>query len=197
MVLSFLSLKGGQGKTTLAINMAEELMAKGFNVALVDADNQESLSDFFFHKNDEKFKCFKFESKEELQKLSTIYDAVIIDNSPRINTILNEVLSVTDFVIIPTKLDIYSYWTNSELIKILKGFNLDFAFLFNCVKHYQTKLKNEFEESLSQLGVKVFKQKISESNDYLKALNELKTLREINSKKVAEIQLVIKELEEM
>lgn len=197
MILSFLTLKGGQGKTTLALNFAFEYKRQGLNVCLVDADNQLSLFDFMTHRQEKSFCDFyKYESIEQLQELNQQYDLIIIDNSPRINEVIDEIIACSDLILIPTKLDMFSFWANVELAKKLKAQNKDMAFIVNMVKHYQSKLKNEFAEGLEKLEVPVLRQKISDSNDYNKALNELKTLAEIKSPKVAEIQLIIQELKE-
>lgn len=196
MILSFLTLKGGQGKTTLAINFAFEYKRQGLNVCLVDADNQLSLFDFMTHRTSSFCDFYKYESIEQLQELNQQYDLIIIDNSPRINEVIDEIIACSDLILIPTKLDMFSFWANVELAKKLKAKQKEMAFVINMVKHYQNKLKNEFAKGLEKLEVSVLRQKISDSNDYNKALNELKTLAEIKSSKVAEIQLIIKELKE-
>ena len=42
--ISILNLKGGVGKTFTAVNMAYELMKRGYKVLLIDNDKQGNLS---------------------------------------------------------------------------------------------------------------------------------------------------------
>lgn len=44
-------IKGGSGKTTLATNLAVIRAAAGHDVLLVDADDQETASDFTIQRN--------------------------------------------------------------------------------------------------------------------------------------------------
>jgi chromosome partitioning protein len=46
MILVTGGIKGGSGKTTVAINLAVMRARAGFDVLLIDADDQESASDF-------------------------------------------------------------------------------------------------------------------------------------------------------
>ncbi|RYE13669.1 MAG: chromosome partitioning protein ParA, partial [Sphingobacteriaceae bacterium] len=46
MIFTIGGIKGGTGKTTISTNLSIWLSRKGFDVLLVDADEQESASDF-------------------------------------------------------------------------------------------------------------------------------------------------------
>jgi chromosome partitioning protein len=46
MIFTVGGIKGGTGKTTISTNLAVWLLKKGADVLLVDADEQESASDF-------------------------------------------------------------------------------------------------------------------------------------------------------
>lgn len=193
-ILSVISLKGGVSKTTVSINVAFELVKQGFKIVLVDADNQQSTYDFMYHR-EEKFCDFvKYESKEQLKKLDQKYDLVLIDNSPRINDIIEDVLNCSDYVLMLSKLSVFDYYSNVELAKLIKKHKKEGAFLLTQVTHYQNKERQQMKEELEKLGFPVLKQSISFSNDYVKSINNLKTLSEIKSSKVAEIQLLIKEI---
>ena len=45
-------IKGGGGKTTVATNLAISLVVAGFNVLLIDADDQETATDFTALRNE-------------------------------------------------------------------------------------------------------------------------------------------------
>lgn len=201
MIFTFTALKGGEGKTTLAINLLDQYIQRGLNVCLVDADQSQNSYDFLFHRTEKLCDFYKFESKEQVLKLNEVYDLVIIDNSNRINNLLNEVLEVTDFIIIPSKLSSLSNFTLADLLKKIYsiGKEKQTGIVFNCVRHTKIKQKNAQEEYLKEKypEIYVFKNKISLSSHYENSINQLKTLREIKSNKVAEIQFFLEELEEV
>ena len=51
-VVSVINYKGGVGKTTLSVNLAAGIAARGKNVLIMDADLRMSLAHAFAHKND-------------------------------------------------------------------------------------------------------------------------------------------------
>lgn len=52
MVIVSGGTKGGSGKTTLATNLTVMRSEKGYDVLLIDADDQESATDFTVVRND-------------------------------------------------------------------------------------------------------------------------------------------------
>ena len=68
-VLSFLNFKGGSGKTTSAIHVAQRLALKGYRVLCVDIDPQASLTTLFGYRPEYDF-----------LNSGTIYDAIQYDD---------------------------------------------------------------------------------------------------------------------
>lgn len=198
MIFTLTALKGGEGKTTIALNLVDQYKEQGFNVCLVDADQSQNSYDFMYHRETPLCDFFKYENKEQIEKLNQNYDLVIIDNSNRINNLLDEILDLSDFIIIPTKLSSLSSFTLQDLIKKIysKGKQNKTGVLFTFVRPNKVKDKLEQEEMLKKLAPDFyfFKQKISLSSHFENSINKLKTLREIKSNKVAEIQLLIEEI---
>lgn len=197
-VLSVISLKGGVGKTTISLNLAKEFSKiENLKVALIDADNQHSSFDFLTNYKKEKF-CdfFKLEDEKQLKEIKKNYEVVIVDNAPRLNNNSNIILRNTDYCLLVSRLCVFDLLNIKDLSEIINTFKVETSIVLNQVEHFQTsKTINEFKQSLSQIcDFNVLNQKLSRSNDYQKANNNFLTLSDIKSSKVAEIQLLIKEI---
>jgi len=136
MIVSFLSLKGGVGKTTLANNLAAYLK-KEYNYKVLIIDTNGIYSSNLIFLNNEKFfgnKIYEgikvlpyFHLKiidnldfniNDLNYLKRYYDVIVFDVLPNINYILNiEKISDINFLIINP--DFYSLYVNKKLYDLL------------------------------------------------------------------------------
>lgn len=105
-IITVYSLKGGSGKTTLSVLIAQYLINKGHSVALLDSDtHQKSLSDWA---NNSPFQvpCYLIEQALTQSDLNTFlddYDFVIVDGSPRTNDYIKSILMLSDHILIPVQ----------------------------------------------------------------------------------------------
>ena len=107
MVISFISYKGGVGKTTLSENVAVCFANAGRSVCIVDADDSANSANWIrnrpadlpkidvFIENDENDIALKI--KEYNQK----YDLVIIDSPPSLTAISTMILLMSNLVCVP------------------------------------------------------------------------------------------------
>jgi len=136
MIVSFLSLKGGVGKTTLANNLAAYLK-KEYNYKVLIIDTNGIYSSNLIFLNNEKFfgnKIYEgikvlpyFHLKiidnldfniNDLNYLKRYYDVIVFDVLPNINYILNiEKMSDINFLVINP--DFYSLYVNKKLYDLL------------------------------------------------------------------------------
>ncbi|MFP3256190.1 MAG: AAA family ATPase [Candidatus Nanopusillus acidilobi] len=136
MIVSFISLKGGVGKTTLANNLAAYLK-KEYNYKVLIIDTNGIYSSNLIFLNDEKFfgnKIYEgikilpyFHLKiidnldfsiNDLNYLKRYYDVIIFDVLPNINYILSvEKISDINFLVINP--DFYSLYVNKKLYDFL------------------------------------------------------------------------------
>jgi len=110
--------KGGVGKSTLATNLVIARAKKGFDVLLIDADNQETSADFTALRTQELgdagYTCTKLHGASvhsEGKKLSTKYDDVIIDAGGRDTASQRASLIIADLVLIPFVPRSFDVWT--------------------------------------------------------------------------------------
>jgi MinD-like ATPase involved in chromosome partitioning or flagellar assembly len=136
MIVSFLSLKGGVGKTTLANNLAAYLK-KEYNYKVLIIDTNGIYSSNLIFLNNEKFfgnKIYEgikvlpyFHLKimdnldfniNDLNYLKRYYDVIVFDVLPNINYILNiEKISDINFLVINP--DFYSLYVDKKLYDLL------------------------------------------------------------------------------
>lgn len=122
--------KGGVGKSTLCFNLAQNI-SKSAKVAVVDFDLQGSLSQLSSMVLDfDIISCE--ENKIDITKLE--YDFIFLDTPPYLSNYLDELIKLSDLIIVPTKagiLDLLAVKNTIELIeesdckdKILVVFNM-------------------------------------------------------------------------
>ncbi len=127
MILSIGGIKGGSGKTTLAINIAVAKSLKKRKVLLVDADEQKS-STMWSQKREE----LKLDNRittiqltgssvlSEVKKIFKNFDDIIIDVGGRNNSSLRASLLVSDVFLTPFRPRSLDIWTLDELTEILR-----------------------------------------------------------------------------
>ncbi len=70
--VAFVSLSGGQGKTTLALLMGKYLESQGFNVLMIDGDPQANLTTYLRHEVRQEDPTLS----EVIQKVASVEDAI-------------------------------------------------------------------------------------------------------------------------
>ncbi len=123
MIVSFLNQKGGVGKTTLAIHVADALSRRNKRVLLVDADPQGSALDWAAAR--QKAPLFpvaglpRASIHKELPTLAHGYDVVIIDGPPRVYDVARSAIMASDLVLVPVQPSPYDVWAAKEIIDLV------------------------------------------------------------------------------
>ena len=106
-ILTVANLKGGVGKTTVAVNLACELHARGSSIAVIDADTQGSAThwlstgDFDIDHNHlplENASGVRYWIRRVLAK---DVDYIVIDCPPHLQAVTEAAVGIADLVVIP------------------------------------------------------------------------------------------------
>jgi chromosome partitioning protein len=127
MIFTIGGIKGGTGKTTIATNLAVWLSQKGADVLLVDADEQESSSDFTAWREETKkgklgYTLVQLNGptvRRQIEQLRPKYDHIVIDTGGRDTASQRAALFISDVYMIPFAPRSYEIWTLSKVQVLL------------------------------------------------------------------------------
>lgn len=119
MILTAGGIKGGSGKTTVATNLAVIRAGQGRDVLLVDADDQETSTDFTNLRNEMQPGSARYTSikltgvavRTEILRLAPKYQDIIIDTGGRDTSSQRAALTVADTLIVPFVPRSFDLWT--------------------------------------------------------------------------------------
>lgn len=149
--------KGGVGKSTITYNLAVNLKDNA-KVCILDMDAQGSLMNI---NQLSEVPIFSMEKIEDLQKLN--YDFIFIDTPPYLNNRVEELCTIADVILIPTKagvLDLLAIKSTIDIVVKAKAENRAII-VFNMVKP-NTTLTAEIKDQLKDYDIKVSKNMLSD-----------------------------------
>src|SRR5215218_1134959 len=119
MIVIVGGIKGGSGKTTVATNLAVIRATEGRDVILIDADDQETASDFTILRNERQVEAPSYTSikltgaavRTETLRLREKYEDIIIDTGGRDTTSQRAALTVADVLLVPFVPRSFDVWT--------------------------------------------------------------------------------------
>lgn len=130
MIISFNSIKGGVGKSTLATTLAVWLTKKGNDVLLVDGDDQETASDFTAWReqtlNETGYTLVNMTGanlRKQVDSMRSKYDYIVIDTGGRDTTSQRAALSVADVSMIPFVPRSFDLWTITKVTELIDEIN--------------------------------------------------------------------------
>lgn len=135
MIVVVGGIKGGSGKTTVATNLAV-MRSKTKDVLLIDADDQESATDFTILRNEQQPTGAGYTSirlsgaavRTETKRLVGKYDEITIDTGGRDTASQRAALTVADILLVPFVPRSFDVWTLekvSELVGEMRTVNPD------------------------------------------------------------------------
>ena len=142
MIVVVGGIKGGSGKTTIATNLAIMRALDGSDVLLIDADDQETASDFTMLRNERAQAEVTYTSikltgqavRTETLRLADKYADVVIDTGGRDTTSQRAALTVADVLLVPFVPRSFDVWTLEkvgDLVREMRVANPDLkAYVF-------------------------------------------------------------------
>lgn len=145
--------KGGTGKTTLSVLLANALAEAGKSVAIHDRDPQGTATKWLIESESKKVGIY--------DKASS-YDAVFVDTPPRLDTLTAALNSASVAVIVasPSPADLWATRDTAAAIRPHLGHKTRLRLLFNAVSP-NTLLGRELPEMAKRVGVPSLKTTIS------------------------------------
>ena len=128
MILTCGGIKGGTGKTTVAVHLAIMRAAEGGEVLLVDADDQATATDFGtcrYNKGLELGMGYTAVSlsglrvRSEVLKLRSRYTDIIIDTGGRDTASQRSALSISDTLLLPFLPRSFDVWTAEKVARLV------------------------------------------------------------------------------
>ncbi len=127
MIYTIGGIKGGSGKTTVATNLVVMLHLKGRDVLFVDADDQETATDFTHWRNENlpdgagytAIQLANNAVRTEILKLKSKYDDIVIDTGGRDTTSQRAAMTVSDVYIVPFIPRSFDMWTLEKVTRLI------------------------------------------------------------------------------
>jgi chromosome partitioning protein len=166
LVLAVANLKGGVGKSTIALNLAVTLHRDGHRVILVDTDRQGTCRTWAAvaaeAQNDGPpvVAVDGRSLRRDLARIAEGFDVVIIDTPPHIGADMTAALLVSDLVLLPVVPGVPDVWALRDTVALIEearaGLRPDLRALVVLNKSKRSTLTRVTRDALDEFGLPVF-----------------------------------------
>ncbi|MCC6877731.1 MAG: AAA family ATPase [Sandaracinaceae bacterium] len=164
LVVTVANLKGGTGKSTVALALATTLHGAGHRVLIVDADSQGTCRQWAAraaeaaHEGPPVVSVDTRAIARDLPRLSESYEVVIIDTPARLGPAARAAMVAADLVVLPVSPGAADVWALQETLEVLeeaKALRPELRASVVLNRADRTTLARLASEALSELGVRL------------------------------------------
>lgn len=124
-IIALCNQKGGCGKTTLAINLAQAFVSDRDDVLLLDMDPQGSASDWrsIAPELPASFEVWEMDREELLRQARTLrrqHKVIVIDCPPQYAEPSSAAIRVADLVLVPVQPSPFDVWSTSAIVQLVR-----------------------------------------------------------------------------
>ncbi|MCX5920627.1 MAG: AAA family ATPase [Candidatus Melainabacteria bacterium] len=127
MILAVGNIKGGVGKTTLAVNLTIALAQQGRDILLVDGDEQRTATTFTELRTEQlgqagytAVSLHGAAIRTQVMQLSPKYSDIVIDSGGRDTGSLRAALTVAETLLIPVQPRSFDIWAVDQVAELVK-----------------------------------------------------------------------------
>lgn len=207
MVYALLNQKGGCGKTTVAIHLADALARRGARVLLVDADPQASASKWADLRRDaDGFGVVALARPtlhRELPGLASTYDHVVVDGPPRVHDVARSIVLAAGVLVIPVQPSPTDVWATGETVDLVNDGRVYNEALRTVLvvnrRVVNTAIARDVRRALSSLGFPVLAADLAQRVVFAEALASGTTVAACapRSRAAREVSALVDELTEV
>lgn len=130
MKIAVTNLKGGVGKTTIAVNLAAAFTARGKNVCIIDTDQKQHSALEWAGIRNEARPLIQVVAMGQNQINNKIladfeakFDIVLLDGTPQLSELATRTILVSDIIIIPISPSIFDFRAFESFLKLVNEMN--------------------------------------------------------------------------
>ena len=199
MIIGMVNQKGGVGKTTLSINIADCIArCTESRVLLIDADKQGSAIAWINARSDKaKFTVIGLASDQihkQIDDIAKDYDHVIIDAPAQLGRFAQSIIRSSDVVIIPVKPSPADVWAADDVINLCEqahdiNKNLKYFFAVN-QKIQKTAIGQSIKKSLAAYSAGILDSEIMNRVVFATSFNDGQSVFDIDASSAASKEIL-------
>ncbi|NIZ41578.1 ParA family protein (plasmid) [Entomospira entomophila] len=189
MVIALTNIKGGVGKSTLAIHLSMQLQAMNFKILLLDTDYQKTTTHWYENREEEKIPlvidlmepispyqigCYH----HTINQAKANYDFIIIDTAGYESGAMLEIILASDLVLIPSMVSQAELESSVTTMQLAQDHHKQAYILWSRIPS-STNQSKRMQECLTLMHAKALKTIINHRQIYIDSLEQGKVVQEI------------------
>jgi len=187
-VLSIITQKGGAGKTTIATALAVAAQMDGKEVAILDLDDQATACFWGDVRKDNQLPVKDIKAVRLPHVLDALREAgcdlVILDCPAVHRDIAMDAASPSDFVLIPTRADVFDFRSMRQTVDLMKSIDQPCAVVLNFVPPAGQEIEDA-REGVKSLGINLCPVELHQRKAYARAQQQGMTAQETEPSSLA------------